>query len=74
MINGITSYDRGTIHLPIYFPEGKADCRHCGFCWYSDPFGVYRCRLTDEYIEKPELNIRGERCPIEMEEKTDGEV
>lgn len=66
MVNGIVSYTEGEIRMKTYLPEGREDCRHCGFCWYLDAFGVYRCRLTDAYIEKAELGQRNEACPIDI--------
>lgn len=60
-------YTVGHLNMTIPFPNGFADCRHCRFCWFSDAFNVYRCRLTDAYIDKKELSLRELHCPIEIE-------
>lgn len=64
MVNGVDFYTEGEIRMKVYFPEGQDDCRHCEFCWYSEPFGLFRCRLTNAYIEKAELNRRNDMCPV----------
>ena len=64
MTSGIEFYTEGEIRMKVYFPEGREDCRHCRFCRYSEAFGLYRCNLTEAYIEKAELGRRSETCPI----------
>ena len=61
-------YTCGEARFPVYFPEGMADCRHCPFCRYLEDFRVYRCRLTDDYIERQDLDGRHRRCPIVFDE------
>lgn len=64
--NAVTWYTEGIARFPVYFPEGEANCRHCEFCTYAEHFGTYRCRLTQEYLEKSQLSARGRLCPIEF--------
>ena len=61
-------YTKGTVKMPIYFPHGKADCRHCHFCRHREAFDIFQCALTEEYIEKYELDERGINCPVELAE------
>ena len=61
-------YAMGTAVFPVFFPHGKADCRHCRFCRYSEPFALFRCSLTDAYMDKAELNYRHRTVPIQFEE------
>ena len=42
--------------MRVCFPHGKADCRHCPFIRHREAFGLYQCALTDELIEKYELD------------------
>lgn len=69
MLNGITEYTEGKAVFPVFFPKGKEDCRHCGFCYYVEAFAVYKCRLTDSYIEKVDINRRHSGCPIILQEE-----
>lgn len=64
--NRVDFYTEGIARFPVYFPNGKTSCRYCRFCWYKEAFGLYVCRLTDEYIEKADLNTRNRLCPIEF--------
>lgn len=64
----VTFYSQGTAVFNVFFPDGKADCRHCEYCYYSEPFNIYRCRLTSAYIEKAELNRRNDKCPVQFED------
>jgi hypothetical protein len=66
--NYVDFYTHGVVRMNVHFPHGKADCRHCRFCRYREPFNLYQCSLTDEYIEKAELEERNQFCPIEIEE------
>lgn len=66
--NSVLKYTHGVVTLDVFFPDGKADCRHCDFCYYSEAFKLYRCRLTNAYIEGGELNERHESCPITITE------
>lgn len=61
-------YAVGVVKMRICFPHGKADCRHCRFIRYRDALGLYQCTLTDELIEKHQLDDRGRECPVEMQE------
>ncbi len=67
---GVSWYTTGVAHVPVTFPEGMADCRHCWACYYSDAFDVYRCTSLgrEAYIEKSELNQRHRLCPVEFPE------
>lgn len=61
-------YAEGMVKMRICFPHGKVDCRHCRFCRYKDAFNLYQCLLTDEYIEKYQLDSRGTACPVEIQD------
>lgn len=61
-------YAEGIVNMRICFPHGKADCRHCRFCRFRDAFNLYQCSLTDELIEKYQLDERGRECPVELQE------
>lgn len=61
-------YAEGVVRMRICFPHGKADCRHCRFIRYRDALGLYQCTLTDELLEKYQLDDRGRECPVEMQE------
>lgn len=65
---GVNWYTEGIARFAVYFPEGNTDCRHCPFCRYNEAFHTYRCLLTEEYIEKYDLDKRNRLCPIEFEE------
>ena len=64
--SGVDFYVEGICHFSVYFPEGKADCRHCDFCKYNKDFQTYKCILTEEYIDRIDLNKRGIRCPVTL--------
>lgn len=64
----IDFYTEGMVKMRVYFPHGKADCRHCRFCRFREPFNIYQCSLTDVFIEKLDLDTRNPFCPIEIQE------
>ena len=66
--HSVEFYAKATLKMPVFFPHGKADCRHCRFCRFRDAFGLYQCSLTDGLVEKYELDGRHMECPIEFEE------
>lgn len=66
--SSVLFYAKGTLVYDVFFPEGHVDCRHCPYCWYSEPFGLFRCRITNGFIEKNELNRLHDNCPIQFEE------
>lgn len=68
MQNGVSWYSEGIASFPVYFPEGEENCRHCSFCYYAEPFRVFRCRLTDAYIDPPDIDRRSVLCPITFQE------
>ena len=68
--SGVDFYAEGTAIFKVYFPDGQANCRHCPYCRYSEAFQLYRCNLTDAYIERLDLNRRHVNCPIVFD-KTD---
>lgn len=68
MSDGVLTYAHGVATFDVYFPDGRADCRHCPYCRYYEAFANYRCVLTNDYIERTELNRRHVNCPITMEE------
>lgn len=61
-------YTEGIVRMRMHFPHGKADCRHCPFIRHREAFGLFQCALTDELIEKYELDQRGNECPIEIQD------
>lgn len=61
-------YAKGTAIFDVYFPDGKADCRHCQYCSYNEPFKLFKCKLTSDYIETADINRRHPNCPISFEE------
>ena len=64
--NAVEFYAEGMVKMRVCFPHGKADCRHCRFIRHKEAFGLYQCVLTDELIEKYELDKRGNECPVEL--------
>lgn len=66
--NAVDYYAEGVVHMRICFPHGKADCRHCRFIRFLEPYGLYKCQLTDELVEKYELDQRNEHCPVILNE------
>lgn len=66
--NSVDFYAEGMVKMRICFPHGKVDCRHCRFIRYRDPLGLYQCALTDELIEKYQLDKQGDMCPVELQE------
>lgn len=64
----VTMYAHGVASFDVFFPEGHADCRHCQFCRYNEPFNLFKCVLTHDYIEKSALNHRHQNCPIKLDE------
>lgn len=64
--NAVEFYAEGMVKMRVCFPHGKADCRHCRFIRHREAFGLYQCVLTDELIEKYELDKRGNECPVEL--------
>lgn len=64
MKQGVDFYIKGEAKVPVFFPKGKADCRHCTFHRYTDSYRTYHCALTDMYIDHVELDRRPEHCPV----------
>lgn len=66
--NGVRWYDKATIEVPVYFPEGKRACKWCWlFCRYEKDYNRYSCKLTSEWLLNPEKEI-GQACPLKFEE------
>lgn len=67
--NGIEYYTKGTISMPIYFPNDETDCAHCQYCFEpkDDELHRHRCTLTDETLFYV-YNSRGRECPIKFKE------
>ena len=67
-------YSVGTLNAPVPFYDGYTDCRHCPKCQYDKYFGLYRCKLSDEFpmlglqftIAANELDKRHDNCPLEF--------
>lgn len=68
MDNAVEFYAVGRINMRICFPHGKVDCRHCRFCRHKEAYGLFQCALTDDYIEKYQLDERHENCPVELDD------
>lgn len=66
--NSVEYYAEGLVKMRVCFPHGRTDCRHCRFIRHREPLGLYQCVLTDELIEKYELDKRGAECPVELQE------
>lgn len=61
-------YSHGVIRMNMCFPNGKVDCRHCRFCRFREPYALFQCILTDEFIEKYDLDTRHPHCPVEIQD------
>ena len=61
-------YAEGQLHMRVAFPHGKVDCRHCRFIRFREPLNLYQCVLTEELIERYELDGRHIFCPISFDE------
>ena len=62
---GVSFYTKGTATFDVYFPEDKADCAHCQFCFLpqNDDLKRHKCSLTGEFLYAPAIG-RGRECPI----------
>lgn len=61
-------YAFGMVKMPVVFPHGKVDCRHCPFHKYLEPYQIYQCKLTERFFEKCDLDQRQPFCPVEIQE------
>ena len=74
MDGGVEFYAFGTITAPVPFYDGIADCRHCPKCWYDKAFGLYRCKLVDEFpilgltFTISEIDKRHDDCPLNLDD------
>lgn len=68
--NGVDWYTKGIATVPVYYPSGNADCRHCSFIGTNKTLDIAYCKFTGEYIERNMLNKRGAQCPVVFEETT----
>lgn len=59
-------YAEGVVKMRITFPHGKVDCRHCRFLRFREAIGLYQCLLTDEWVERYNLDARNQCCPVEI--------
>lgn len=64
--DAVDFYTVGIVHMRLCFPHGKADCRHCRFLRFREHLNLYQCSLTEEWIEKYELDQRHQHCPVEI--------
>ena len=64
--DSVDFYTVGLVRMRICFPHGKADCRHCRFLRFREHLGIYQCSLTEEWVEKYELDQRHTNCPVEI--------
>lgn len=67
-IVGVDFYKKGTAVFPVYFPEGKTDCRHCPYLRNVEHLSLHRCSLTDALVERLDLDDRHPTCPVVFEE------
>lgn len=65
--NGVSWYTKGSVTLPVYFPEDMTTCQWCRFVRAEDSLKRHRCLLTWEYLPYP-FTGRGNECPIIFEE------
>ena len=65
---GVDWYAETAICFTEYFPEGRVCCRVCRFCRHNQSFGTYSCLLTEEYLEKSDLDSRGRQCPAVLQD------
>lgn len=63
--NGVASYSVGVAEVEIYFPQDRAVCQYCDYCYSEDALERYRCRLTPtrRIIPNPFVE-RAVFCPI----------
>lgn len=66
--NSVEFYSECLVKMRVCFPHGKVDCRHCPFIRHREAFVLFQCALTEELIEKYELDQRGHMCPVELQE------
>lgn len=66
--SSVDFYTEGTVKMRVTFPHGIVDCRHCRFLRYREPYGMFQCVLTDEWISKDELDERNQWCPIKIQD------
>ena len=66
--SSVTMYAHGTLVYQVHFPHGKADCRHCPYSYYSEPYKLFRCTFTRAYMEYAEMNQRHWECPIQLDD------
>ena len=64
--NGVSFYSRGSVTVPVNFPEGQKACKWCPFCRKDNDIR-YRCFLTNRILYS--TNIIPEECPIEFKEE-----
>lgn len=66
--DAVEFYAEGQLHMRVAFPHGKVDCRHCRFIRFREPLNLYQCVLTEELIERYELDGRHIFCPVSFDE------
>lgn len=69
---GVRWYSTGTAHVRVHFPEGQKVCKWCAFCRPEKEMGRYFCRLTNQMLYAPDVEL-GIGCPIEFDEITEKE-
>ena len=67
-IVGVDFYKKGTAVVPVYFPHGEADCRHCSFLRNVEHISLHKCGLTEALVERVDLDVRHPLCPVVFEE------
>lgn len=65
---GVSFYTKGSVTLPVFFPEDKTVCQWCPFVRTEDSLKRCRCQLTGEYLVYP-FTSRGNECPVVFEEE-----
>lgn len=64
--DGVQWYTQTTIAFDEYFPEGRVCCRVCRFCRYDKNFGAFSCMITNECLERENLDGRGKDCRVQL--------
>lgn len=69
MMDGIRFYTAFEAHIPVFFPDGKEQCKYCIFARYEQPFDRYYCRAKIEYNWIENIKTRPDWCPLIRKEE-----
>ena len=73
MYDGVMWYTKAWARIPVFFPEGRIECRHCPFLRYSQDSGLRYCKFINYPIENEELNTQPKFCPVTEIEGENGD-